>query len=320
MSENRAADYIAFGLNRGVDRFLEGVEKRRDEEKRAAKAHRGLAAFMEATGWLTKDQADMMDADSLQGFAEGKMASLAQQRQSEASAMREMEALRKFQSDQSIAGYGQALGNNVAMGFSPALSNFYENPEQFQERPAFDYQGSVANAMDRFSDAAADERFGAVNSTFQHLQPQPPHPVTPSDLQKNIEMLRQFGVPEGDLKKIATDVTARAHPSGQERFDLNYSDQLMMKAELDALTAEAQLGIFKSKPQEYEKRLKNIEDKYKSRARKSVVDNATPPAAAKKPDVTPTARVRVKSPTGQIGFIPSDQLEEAKKSGYTVVE
>lgn len=41
------------------------------------------------------------------------------------------------------------------------------------------------------------------------------------------------------------------------------------------------------------------------------------------PATTPapkTGRVRVKSPDGKIGTIPSDQLEEAKAAGYTVVQ
>jgi predicted transcriptional regulator len=56
----------------------------------------------------------------------------------------------------------------------------------------------------------------------------------------------------------------RPHPSSDSRFDLSYSDQLSMKADLDAVRRAETLGL---KPENAAKRREQIETKYHARRR-----------------------------------------------------
>jgi len=325
---------MAQGMHRGIDRLFEGLEKRKEEEKLKAKKFKALVAYADASGLLSKDQAEVMDVDSLDGFVKGKMAKSEMERENAKAQLEQFAKMQKMQQDVDLAGFANQAGNNLQMGYAPNLSDFYENPESYAQRPAPDYQASMTNALSAYPMAAADERFGSVKSMFEQFAPPPA--MTPGGLEKDLDLLKRMGVGDAEIKKIAVDRASRAHPSGQERFDLNYSDQLLMQTELAAVEAMAQLGAFNKNPGELQKRLDEIDKKFKSRARKGAATGPKEPTAkvlsvekvASDPDVdysagfpvTPSDRVRVKSPDGKVGSIPKSQLEDAKKKGYTVVE
>lgn len=289
MASNAAA-YVAHGINSGVNRFADAMERQKEEEKKNAKEFKSLVDFAEASGLLSKDQAMVMDRDSLKGFVQGKMwAKENEQRQSRVALEKfAADSMRGFQGD--YADFTEAYGAGDALGaFNYGVSN---NPG--------------ANPQDLSAFMLARDRAIPPAGTM----------VQPGALEKELDLLAKFGVPPAELEKIAVQRVKRDHPSAQERFDLNYSDQLLMKGELDAVNAMAQLGKFNKDggDKELNRLIGEIEKKYKARARKQAKSPESPKAEAT------AKKVRVKAPDGRIGFIKESDLEEAKKTGYTLVE
>lgn len=113
----------------------------------------------------------------------------------------------------------------------------------------------------------------------------------------------------------------RPRPAESGRIDLLKSDEIPYRNELAGLKSALDQGLLrvKGKPassayERYNELRQQIDDKYKARALKQ---NQPEPAAI--PAVSPK-RVRVKAPDGTIGSIPESQLDEAKRSGYTLAE
>lgn len=316
-------------MNAGVQNFLNLAERRREEEKQNATKYKHYAGLAEATGMLTKDQAAVMDADTLEGFMNGKMWQAHEQRLNQDAALKQMLSYDKLLKDQAIAGFGQDLTSNLSMGYSPQLSDYYENPENYQQRPPADPLASFADADARNPMAAADERFGTMGTMAEKFDPSL-RQYAPTDnyrMLMEIDKLKAGGNADA-AAKLEEERQARMHPTGQDRFDLPYSQQMLMQNELNALHASYANPDFrpafikeaekaKLKPDQlYLQKLNAIESKYKDRLRKAV-QTATPAAPSAKRDETP---VRVKDKTGQVGFVPKWQLEQAEKNGYTVVK
>lgn len=104
----------------------------------------------------------------------------------------------------------------------------------------------------------------------------------------------------------------KASTSGTERFDLNKSDEIKMRSELNSLQIALNQGVLELP--EFEQKREKVFKKYEALARKPAQPSAAPKAAG------PAKRVRVKAPDGTIGHIPEDQLDEAKRNGYTIAE
>lgn len=103
---------------------------------------------------------------------------------------------------------------------------------------------------------------------------------------------------------------AKASGSEATRFDMNKSDEIPYLRELDSLNTAYRMGDL-TYPELQAEREKVI-TKYKAKAR---TQSPAPTKAA-----GPSRRVRVKAPDGTIGNIPEDQLDEAKRNGYTIAE
>lgn len=106
----------------------------------------------------------------------------------------------------------------------------------------------------------------------------------------------------------------RGHPSGQDRFDMPYSDQLLFKSKLDAVQRDPNLK--KNTPEKL-KQMEAIYREFEPRRRKKSEPAAAPKAVA---PAASGSRIKVKSPDGKIGSIPESQVEVAKQKGYIVVE
>lgn len=190
MAESRAADYIAHGLNSGINRFFEMTEKRKEEEKREAKEFKALADFAEASGLLSKDQAVVMDKDSLKGFVQGKMWAKEQERQNQESAIREFAAMQKmaeFQQMQQKAAASQGFQTdfNNSMATSPNLAAFYENPEQFAERPMGDPLAAFQSALARNPQVDPSD-LNTFMSGFDKAVPPMAKQWAPTELEKEL--------------------------------------------------------------------------------------------------------------------------------------
>lgn len=107
---------------------------------------------------------------------------------------------------------------------------------------------------------------------------------------------------ERDAKKPNT--------SGQKKYDMPYSIELKYRAKLNAINKDLDM-----KPED---RQKQIEAVY--REMKSQFTLPSQPSAAPAKAAVPAKRIRVKAPNGTFGHIPEDQLEEAKRNGYTLAE
>lgn len=105
---------------------------------------------------------------------------------------------------------------------------------------------------------------------------------------------------------------AKASTSGTERFDLNKSDEIKMRSELNSLQIALNQGVLELP--EFEAKREKVFKKYEAVARKPA--QVTAPATK----TGPAKRIRVKAPDGTIGHIPEDQLDEAKRNGYILAE
>lgn len=234
MGESRAADYIAFGMNRGVDRFLDGIEKRKEEEKNNAKKFKALASYAEAAGLLTKDQAAVMDVESLDGFVKAKMWAKEQEQQDSEQQLRmaqfeainqhrqqesqlaQLAQMQKMEQDSALAGYANQGMNSITMGYSPNLGDYYENPENYQQRPPMDYPAALGSALSMYPQAAGDERFGAVRSMLSEFAPPDAKQYVPTEISKKLTELRKAKA-EGrtdDAKILEADIQKDITPSG----------------------------------------------------------------------------------------------------------
>lgn len=326
MADSRAAEYIAYGMNRGVEHFLNAMEKRKERDRQEANDFKSYVALLDSAGIMSKDKALTLDLPTAKGVFEGYVLKNKMEEAHQKAALQQATAYNKLAQDQAIAGYGEALGNNVAMGYSPGLSNYYENSDQGIQRPPFDYSASVSDALTRNPMAAADERFGAVNSTFQHLQPKEYAPTDNYRMLMEIDKLKAGGNADA-AAKLEEERQARMHPTGQDRFDLPYSQQMLMQNELNALHASYANPDFrpafikeaekaKLKPDQlYLQKLNAIEGKYKDRLRKAVQSaTATPPA----PEKSEPKKISTKAefdalPSGALFVNPSDGAIYKKK-------
>lgn len=175
-----AADYVAHGINAGVNRFADAMEKRKEEEKRDAKEFNALVSFAEASGLLTKEQAVVMDRDSLKGFVRGKMAKEEMDQQQARSAMAQFAQMQKMQEAEAMTSFaGDYTDFNDAYGDTlGAFSYGVRNNPQVDPQALSAFMGSVDKAT--------------------------PESAKPSILEKDLNMLaNRFGVPEDELKKLA---------------------------------------------------------------------------------------------------------------------
>jgi hypothetical protein len=123
MASNGAA-YVAHGINAGVSRFADALEKRKEEEKQNAKKFKSLVGFAESSGMLSKDQAEVMDLDSLEGFVRGKMAKEEMDQQNARSAMAQMAQVQKMQEAEAMKSFiGDFSDFNTA--YNDPLQAFY---------------------------------------------------------------------------------------------------------------------------------------------------------------------------------------------------
>lgn len=230
MSESRAADYIAFGLNRGVDRFLESIEKRKEEEKLRAREFKALAEFADASGMLSKDQATVMDRDSLKGFVQGKMYQNELQQKQSLHAFQQYAQLQRMQADSAMTGmvgeYNDQLNRN------PNLGNYYENPEQYPAgRPEINSGTNYPleafqSALSKYPQAATDERFSAFANMVHQQAPKEYVPTEMSKLLKEKSDAIKAGRTSDasdiqakiDKEKMPTGTTMIHHPDGTIEF------------------------------------------------------------------------------------------------------
>jgi hypothetical protein len=252
MSESRAADYIAFGMNRGVDRFLEGIEKRKEEEKRQAKEFKSLVDFAESSGMLTKEQAMIKDLDSLRGFVQGKMYADESQRKTQESALREfamMQKLAEFQQGQQQATAMQGFQRdfNNSMVTSPNLADFYENPENYQQRPQGDPLAAFQSALTN-NPTVAPSDLNTFMSSYDKAIPPQAKTYAPTDFTRDMQEWRKAQAEgrEEDATYYKARVEKAITPSGMR---IEFDDQgrpIITQGDLSPTTA------FKTRAQEAE--------------------------------------------------------------------
>lgn len=120
-------------------------------------------------------------------------------------------------------------------------------------------------------------------------------------LRIELEQLRHENTLERDQMKPSAQADAR--------MDLVKSDEIGLRSELTSLQTAFVQGVLDW--DEFQKKRDGVQAKYKSRARTPAQPTSAP---------TEAKRIRVKAPDGTIGHIPESQLDEAKRSGYTVAE
>jgi hypothetical protein len=219
MAESRAADYIAYGLNRGVDRFLEGMEKRKEEEKRAAREFKSLVDFADSSGLLSKDQAMVMDRDALKGFVQGKMWAKEQEQQEQMSALRQFASMQKmaeFEQAQQRAGAIQGFQTdfNNSMVTDPALGDFYENPEAYQQRPVGDQLAAFQSALQQNPGVDPND-LNTFMSGYDKAVPPAAKTFAPTDDFRMLEEVRKLKAQgrDDDAAKLEMILNKRGTPS-----------------------------------------------------------------------------------------------------------
>jgi hypothetical protein len=209
MSDFRGSDYLFSGLMGGGNRILDALEKRQEKEKSEAQEYKALQSMAESMGLLTKDQAIVMDLPSLRGFVKGSIYQDEFSQRNQKLQMEQMEAMRRFSADQSMAGFAGAY--NDAQALNPALGDYYENPTG--PRPD-NSMAAFSTALQQFPGAAADERFSGFIGAADRLRPEVPKSGT---LAGDINFLKdRFGLDEPTLKQFAVDAMA-SRGRGQNR-------------------------------------------------------------------------------------------------------
>lgn len=336
MSENRAADYIAFGMNRGVDRFLGGMERRREEEKKQreeekqrAREFKGIVEFLDASGMMSKDKAITYDLDSVRGIARGMMYHEEQQRLNNHAALQEFAAAQKMNSQVQTQGWIGEYNNSLAR--SPGLSDFYEFPEKYANGapPPVDAHTAFANATQAYPGADPQD-IASFGGAMDRLAPAPKEFAPTEDFRtiQEIAKLKSTGKPEDAAMAAQMEEwrQARMHPSGQERFDLPYSQQKLMENELGGLHAtytnpDLRPGFIKeaekakmTPDQLYLKKLNAIEEKYRSKLRKGhQADTPKVPVSATEPKKISTQADFDALPVGALFINPADGATYKKK-------
>ncbi len=208
MSDFRGDMYLYQGLTGGGNKLIAAMEKKQEEEKANAQEYKALQSMAESMGLLTKDQATVMDLPSLRGFVKGSIYNDEQKRITQKMQLDSMEAMRRFASDQSMAGFAGAFNDSMAL--DPSLADYYENGG---ERPDTS-MAAFSSALQQFPGAAADERFSGFMGAVNQMKPDVPKSGT---LAGDIDFLgKRFGVPDSMLKQLAVEAMA-SRGRGQNR-------------------------------------------------------------------------------------------------------
>jgi hypothetical protein len=152
-------------------------EHEQEQEKQRAREFKALAEYGEAAGLLTKDQAQVMDLDSLRGHVEG---AIFKQKLSEA---QEMQALRKAQLQDYLArtelsnrtasdfsGYMRELGGAMQMPPTDArLSDYYDTDSR--EMPARPVRGFAEYGPELSAKYPLAAALPQLNDYIKQMQP-----------------------------------------------------------------------------------------------------------------------------------------------------
>lgn len=185
-------------MNAGVQNFLNLSERRREEEKQNAQQYKALASFAESAGWLTKDQAAVMDKDRLHGLVQYKMWDEQNKEHQQRAALEQLQLARKLQEDQDYSGFVTRFNNNMAE--PPGIGNFYENPEQTNyERPKSDPMQSFMDASQAYPGAMSHPQFASFGTTFDRLNGKE---YAPSNYSKLLDEM-SAATKAGDKEKAA---------------------------------------------------------------------------------------------------------------------
>jgi hypothetical protein len=194
MADFRGDYYLFQGLNSLGSQIGNALEKKKEE----AQLIKSIKSYAKASGLASPEDIELADPYALKGFVEGAMAKKHLEQQDAATGMRNMDAMRKFASDQNMAGFAGEFNKGLESG---------------------DAMSAFKNALKQYPAAAADERFSGFLNAFDKLTPDS---AKPSVLEKDINYLQEhFGVSDEDAKKFAIGNMMQRSSGKQTRIRMN---------------------------------------------------------------------------------------------------
>lgn len=202
-------------------------------------------------------------------------------------------------SPQAEAKFYDVVAKNPAITRSPNFDNLasiFSNARKAKEMSAlaqqrFDTQLAIQDAITARNQASIESRFDLLGQRLEGMEKME---GIKSENAKSLAELR------GELQMLRDQLK----PQSGSHYDLPYSQQIMMKSELDEVGRL--LRDYEITSEEAAKRRADIAAKYTG--------------ATATTTTAPPQRIRVKAPDGRIGTISAEALEEALKQGYQRVE
>jgi hypothetical protein len=315
MADYHGDTYLFQGLSSLGNKLGNALEKRQEDEKNRAREFKALSEYADASGLLNKDQAQVMDLDSLRGFIKGKIYEEEDSRKRMDDVLKAEhlnQYLKQNESQAALAEMAKGYGHNVMNQYYeegdasqpfPSIADALANNPNAINAPNF---ASMLHYLPQANGAGMEPKFIDIPGTGHKAAYIPGHGGL------NVVPKAPEAGPTEPVPQVAPDGTVLGHMinvGGKPRFVKapadtgNKYDQLEFAKRL-AIIGERE----KYDPDGFDSD-KAIEDLRRE------FDARKPKAKAEAPKI-----VRVQSPDGKTGTIPADKLEAALKQGYKKLE
>jgi hypothetical protein len=312
-------------------------EKKKEKAKEEATEFKALQSLAKVRGWADPNQITTSDLGSLRGFIKGKYDEESETVKQQELAIRQLAAERERTYAKSnvgkLASEFEALTGKplppeqLERHYMNALANETTGQKQMnllaerhgQRLDEYEAKGGIATDLVREKAGLSAQNKSAEIDQRKAAQMEILRTKADFDIEDRLTELDRRLQNDKELathkNKLAMERDKEKPSPGGKRFDLPYSEQLFLINELNGLSAQLENGMI----EESEAARKRIEIEKRYSAKKLKPD--APAGAAPAAEPKKQSKIRVLAPDGKtFGFVSSDELEQAKKEGYTVPE